>query len=119
MNNPDECPNTTRMLDWMGHCRTQHEELNRLLHEIHAALHGNGREGLVSRVARNSQRIDVVDTHVKDMRVDVDKRFDILSKKLSMLDTRFWKMAASLGVILITLQKTIPPLDWWTKMIAP
>jgi hypothetical protein len=49
----------------------------------------------------------------------VDKRFDGLSKKLSMLDTRFWKMAASLGVILITLQKTIPPLDWWTKMIAP
>ena len=107
---PDDCPNTTRFLDWMGHCKTQHEELNKLLREIHAALHGNGREGLVSRVARNSQRIEVVDTHVKDLRVDVDKRLDTLNKNISSLNVRFWKMAIVVAVIVSATNATITPI---------
>ena len=107
---PDDCPNTTRFLDWMGHCKTQHEELNKLLREIHAALHGNGREGLVSRVARNSQRIEVVDTHVKDLRVDMDKRMDSLNKSLGALNLRFWKMAVVVGIVVVTLNKVIPDI---------
>jgi hypothetical protein len=109
MNNPDECPNTTRILDWMGHCKQQHEELNRMLREIHAALHkDNG--GLVSRVARNSQRIEVVDTHVKDLRVDVDRRFDSLSKSMGALNVRFWKMAVIVGAVVVALNKVIPDI---------
>ncbi len=108
--NPDECPNTNRLLDWMGHCRRQHEELNKLLHEIHAALHGNGREGLVSRVARNSQRIDMVDAHVKSLREDVDKRLDQLSKNLGNINIRFWKMAIIVGAIVVALNKLLPDI---------
>jgi hypothetical protein len=110
MNNPDECPNTVRFIDWMGHCKQQHEELNKLLREIHAALHGNGREGLVSRVARNSQRIDVVDASVKDLRQDVDKRLDNLSKSMGALNLRFWKMAVIVGAVVVGLNKVIPEI---------
>jgi uncharacterized protein YqiB (DUF1249 family) len=110
MSDHDDCPNTARFVDWMGHCKSQHEELNRLLREIHAALHGNGREGLVSRVARNSQRIEVVDNHVKDLRVDVDIKLRDLSKSLGALNVRFWKMAIVIAVILSVANATVTPI---------
>ena len=80
-----------------------------MLREIHAALHrDNG--GLVSRVARNSERIEVVDGHVKELRVDVDKRLDSLGKSIGALNVRFWKMAIVIAVILSVANATITPI---------
>ena len=117
MNKPDDCPNTARLLDWMGHCKQQHDSIDRkhteilsMLNKISDALHGNGREGVISRVARNSQRIDAVDTHVKDLRVDVDKRFDLLTKNMGALNVRFWKMAILVGAIVVALNKIVPDI---------
>jgi len=117
MTNPDECPNTARLLDWMSHCKTQHESIDRkhaeilvALNKISDALHGNGREGVVTRVARNSQRIEMVDAHVKDLRADVDKRLDLVSKSLGSLNVRFWKMAIVIAVIVSVTNATISPI---------
>jgi hypothetical protein len=106
----DDCPNTERFADFMGHCRTQHEELNRLLRDIHKALHGNGREGMVDRVTRNSQRIQTVDIKVSELRADVDNRLDKLSASVGALNVRFWKMAIVLAVIMTTLNATVVPV---------
>ena len=122
MHNPDDCPNTTRLLDWMGHCKVQHEELNqrsRDQHEqlvaqiaqIHAAIVGNGTEGLKSRVAKHSQQIHCVRVGVADLKADVDTRMDELSKSIGALNIRFWKMAIIVAVTVATANKVAQAID--------
>ena len=121
MTNPDECPNTARLLDWMQNCRVQHEHLNKtierehtemkqMLGEIRAALYGNGREGIVERVKSHSQRIDTIDKDVRDLRKDVDERFDKLGKNLGEISTRTWKIVVVMAVLVTVLNKSLPDL---------
>ena len=122
MHNPDDCPNTARLLDWMGHCKVQHAELNtrsRDQHEqlvaqiaqIHAAIVGNGTEGLKSRVGRHSQQIQHVERQVTVLQADVDTRLDALSKSIGELNIRFWRMAIIVAVIVATANKVVQALD--------
>lgn len=111
MSNSDDCPNTNRLLDWMGHCKVQHEELNRLLREIHAALHGNGTEGLKSRVSRHSQQITHVEREVVSLRTDVDERFEDLRKSIGQLNIRFWRMAIIVATLVVGVNKGLQMLD--------
>ena len=121
MNNSDECPNTARLLDWMQNCRVQHEHLNKtierehaefkqLLGEIRSAIYGNGREGMVERLKTHSQRIGVIDRDVRDLREDVDKRFDALGKNLGEISTRTWKIVVVMAAIVVGLNKVLPDM---------
>lgn len=121
MNNPDECPNTARLLDWMQNCRVQHDHLNKTLErehaemkqtlgEIRAALYGNGREGIVERLKSHSQRIMVIDSDVRDLRKDVDERFDKLGKNLGEISTRTWKIVVVMAVLVTVLNKSLPDI---------
>ena len=111
-----------RLTDWMQHCRTQHTELNaqmRLQYEqlsvqisqIHAAIIGNGAEGLKSRVARHSQQIQHVEREVVVLKEDMDSRMDGLSKSIGELNIRFWRMAIIVAVIVATANKALQMID--------
>ena len=104
------CENTKRIEDWMVHCRDQHSELNRLLREIHAALYGNGREGIMERVKSHSQRIALMDQDVRDLRKDVDDRLDKLGKNLGDISTRTWKIVVVMAVLVTVLNKSLPDM---------
>ena len=121
MTNPDDCPNTARLLDWMQNCRVQHDHLNKTLErehaemkqtlgEIRAALYGNGREGLVERLKAHSQRITLIDQDVRDLRKDVDERFDKLGKNLGEISTRTWKIVVVMAVLVTVLNKSLPDI---------
>ena len=120
--NSDDCPNTTRLLDWMSHCRVQHDELNtrsraqheeltERIREIHAAIVGNGSEGLKSRVSRHSQQIQHVEKEVVDLRNDVDTRLDKLNASIGALNIRFWKMAIIVAVIVTVVNTAAKAID--------
>jgi hypothetical protein len=121
MTNPDDCPNTARLLDWMQNCRVQHDHLNKTLErehaemkqtlgEIRAALYGNGREGIVERLKAHSQRITLIDQDVRDLRKDVDERFDKLGKNLGEISTRTWKIVVVMAVLVTVLNKSLPDM---------
>ena len=111
-----------RLLDWMSHCRVQHEELNTRgreqheeltsrIREIHAAIVGNGTEGLKSRVARHSQQIQHVEREVVVLKEDMDSRMDSLSNAVGVLNIRFWRMAIIVAVIVATANKALQMVD--------
>lgn len=122
MTNPDDCPNTARLLDWMSHCRVQHEELNNRsraqheelterIREIHSAIVGNGTEGLKSRVGRHSQQIAHIEKSVDALRVDVDERMDDLGKSIGALNIRFWRMAIIVASLVVVVNKAAQAFD--------
>jgi hypothetical protein len=121
MNNPDDCPNTLRLLDWMQNCRVQHEHLNKTIErehgemkhtlgEIRAALYGNGREGIMERLKTHSQRIMVIDSDVRDLRQDVDNRLDKLGRNLGEISTRTWKIVVVMAAIVAGLNSILPDI---------
>ena len=106
----------------MSHCRVQHEELNtrsraqheeltERIREIHAAIIGNGSEGLKSRVSRHSQQIAHVEKEVTELRNDVDTRLDELKQSIGALNIRFWKMAIIVATLVVGLNKAVQVMD--------
>jgi hypothetical protein len=118
MTKPDDCPNSPRIDDMLNRCRDQHSEINILLREIRNEL-TMIRESVAERMKSHTQRIKILDRDMLDLRRDVDTRFDVLGKDMRNLNNRFLKVAGAIGIVLIGVQKALPPLEWWSNAILP
>jgi len=107
-----------RLDDWTKHCGERHEFLDkitlernsrfeRMLMEVHAAVYGNGKEGMSERVLRHTQSIKVLERDVIVLTNDMDMKFKELNATLGALNLRFWKMAVMITAIVVAANKVL------------
>jgi len=110
-----------RMNDWSSFCGERHKAIDaimiernsrfeKMLCEVHAALYGNGQEGVVKQGTRHNQTIARLEQDVCSLKSDMDDRFKELSNKLGNLNVRVWKMALVVAGLAVGIGKGLDAL---------